>query len=375
MREFSVTLKEKIRKIDYVVFFCVLGMNLLSILTLYGASSKFGTRFFIMQTAMSVAGIFMMFAMSYFDYDKIIKAIGIWKPMLAAAILMSLIFILGDNRRGNTNWIYIPFINLGIQPSEFVKILYIVTFSQHIKRVKNDINNFKNVIALAAHAMFYCAIIIIPTSDLGSTLVFMGMTIIMLLVGGLSMWYFIGIFGAIFILSPFLWEFLSETQQNRIIFGFNPEGDPQGKGFQALCSRKAIAAGGFLGAGLFGGTQYNFTDSYSDFLFAVLAEKFGFFGCFLYIVLMAVLVIRVLWIARIARKDYGAYMCAGVVGVLMCQSLENIGMCLAMLPVVGITLPFFSYGGSSMVASYMMIGLVQSIKSHNQKYFFEREKS
>lgn len=375
MREFSVSLKEKIRKIDYVVFFCVLGMNLLSILTLYGASSKFGTRFFIMQTAMSIAGIFMMFAMSYFDYDKIVKAIGIWKPMVAAAILMSLIFILGDNRRGNTNWIYIPFINLGIQPSEFVKILYIITFSQHIKRVKNDINNFKNVIALGAHAMFYCAIIILPTSDLGSTLVFMGMTIIMLLVGGLSMWYFIGVFGAIFILSPVLWEFLSETQQNRIIFGFNPEGDPQGKGFQALCSRKAIAAGGFLGAGLFGGTQYNFTDSYSDFLFAVLAEKFGFFGCFLYIVLMAILVIRILWIARIARKDYGAYMCAGVVGVLMCQSLENIGMCLAMLPVVGITLPFFSYGGSSMVASYMMIGLVQSIKSHNQKYFFEREKS
>ena len=90
---------------------------------------------------------------------------------------------------------------------------------------------------------------------------------------------------------------------------------------------------------------------------------------------MAILIIRLLWIARIARKDYGAYMCAGVVGVLMCQTLENIGMCLAMLPVVGITLPFFSYGGSSMVASYMMIGLVQSIKSHNQKYFFEREKS
>lgn len=375
MREFSVSLKEKIRNIDYVVFFCVLGMNLLSILTLYGASSEFGSRFFIMQSAMSAAGVFMMFVMAYFDYDKIIKSVGIWKPMVIAAILMMMLFVFGANKRGNNAWLEIPFIKIGIQPSEFVKILYIITFSQHIKRVKNNINHIKNVIALGAHAMFYCAIIIVPSGDLGSTLVFMGMTIIMLLVGGLSMWYFIGIAAVVVALSPVLWEFLSETQQNRIIYGFDPEGDPLGAGFQALNSRKAIAAGGFLGAGLFGGTQFNFSDSYSDFLFAVLAEKFGFFGCFAYIVLMAILIIRILWIARIARKDYGAYMCAGVVAVLMCQSLENIGMCLAMLPVVGITLPFFSYGGSSMVASYMMIGLVQSIKSHNQKYFFEREKS
>ncbi len=373
MREFSVSLKEKVRQIDYVVLFCVIGMNLLSLLTLAGASPEFGSRFFIVQSAVSVMGIFMMFVISCMDYDRIIKKLGIW-VLVIAVVLMLAVIIFGTGKRGNRNWLYIPGIPIGIQPSEFVKICFIITFSQHIKRVQKDINHIKNVILLGIHAMFYFALIL-ATGDLGSGLVFLGITIIMLLVGGLSMWYFIGAAAVILILSPVLWEFLSETQQNRIIFGFNPEGDPLDKGFQALCSRRAIAAGGFLGAGMFGGTQFNFSDSYSDFLFAVLAEKFGFFGCFLYITLMAVLIIRILWIARIARKDYGAYMCAGVVAVFLCQSLENIGMCLAMLPVVGITLPFFSYGGSSMLASYLMIGLIQSIKSHNQKYFFEREKS
>ena len=373
MREFSVSLKEKVRQIDYVVLICVLGMNILSLLTLAGASPEFGSRFFIVQAAMSVAGIILMFVFAYFDYDKIIKVLGIW-TLVIATVLMIAVILFGEGIRGNRNWLYIPGIPFGIQPSEFVKICFIITFSQHIKRVQSNINHIKNVLLLGLHALFYFALIL-ATGDLGSGLVFLGITIIMLLVGGLSMWYFIGVAAVLVVLSPFLWEFLSETQQDRIIYGFNPEGDPLGKGYQALLSRRAIAAGGFLGAGMFGGTEYNFSDSYSDFLFAVLAEKFGFFGCFLYITFMAVLIIRILWIARIARKDYGAYMCAGVVAVLFCQSLENIGMCLAMLPVVGITLPFFSYGGSSMIALYMMIGLVQSIKSHNQKYFFEREKS
>lgn len=374
MREFSVTIKEKIRQIDYVVLFCVLGMNILSLLTLFGASNEFGTRFLIVQSAMSIAGLILMFAISYFDYDKVIKFLGIWTLVIAVVLMLAVIFF-GTGIRGNRNWLYIPGTSFGIQPSEFVKLFFIITFAQHIKLVQGNINHIKNVIALGAHAMFYFALIL-ATGDLGSGLVFLGITIVMLLVGGLSMWYFIGAVAVIIVLSPFLWEFLSETQQNRIIFGFDPEGDPLGKGFQALSSRRTIAAGGFLGAGLFGGKQFPYlSDAYSDFLFAVLAEKFGFFGCFAYIALMGTLIIRILWIARIARKDYGAYMCAGVVAVMMCQSLENIGMCLAMLPVVGITLPFFSYGGSSVLASYLMIGLVQSIKSHNQKYFFEREKS
>ena len=375
MKEFSVTLKEKMRQLDKVVLVCVLGMTALSIVTLAGATNLLGTsRFVVVQSLAAALGASIMMVLAYIDYDKLIRRFGIWLFVLAIVAMIAVI-LFGEGNRGNKNWLRIPGVPFDIQPSEYVKFLFIITFSRHIKRVQENINHPKNVIALAIHGGIIVGLVLM-TGDLGSALVYMSIMAVMLLVGGLSIWYFIGAVALIAVLSPILWQFLSELQRARIIYGFNPEGDPQWIGYQPLHSRAAIAAGGFLGSGFTGGSQFIYIpDCYSDFIFAVLAEKFGFFGCFLYMALSVTLVIRLLWLARIARKDYGAYICAGVAAVLIFQTMENIGMCLAMLPVVGITLPFLSYGGSSMLAMYALIGLVQSIKCHNQKYFFEREKA
>jgi len=374
MKEFSVSLKEKMKSIDYVVLFAVLGMNILSLVILAAASNEIGTRYLLVQTIASVLGIVIMFTISFLDYDKIIKKYGMW--IFAAAVLFMISVVLfGEGDQGNKAWLRIPGVPFDIQPSEYCKFLFIITFASHIKMVKDNINHPKNVISLALHAGLICGLVLM-TGDLGSTLVYFGIVAIMLLVGGLSVWDFVAVIAVLVIASPVLWNSLSDLRQQRIICGFNPELDPLGYGFQALGSRSAIAAGGFLGSGFFGGTQYvKIHSNFADFIFATLAEKFGFFGCFAYMVLMGILIVRLLWIARIARKDYGAYMCMGVVAILVFQTLENIGMCLAMLPVIGITLPFLSYGGSSVLAMYMLVGLIQSIKSHNKKYFFEREKA
>lgn len=374
MKEFSVSIKEKYRQIDYVVLICVLGMTALSIITLAGAANELGTRYVIVQAIASLLGIGVMLVLAYIDYDKLIKKCGIWIYVAAIAFMLAaVLFGQGDN--GNKNWIRIPGLPFDIQPSEYVKLLFIISFSRHIKLLQGKINKLTSVLQLAVHAGVIIALVL-KTGDLGSALVYMFIMAVMLLVGGLSMWYFIGVGAVVVLTSPLWWELLSLKQQQRIVYGFNPEGDPTYIGYQALRSRAAIAAGGFLGSGFRGGSAYTILPAcYSDFIFAILAEKFGFFGCFIYMALMATLIIRLLWIARVARKDYGAYICAGVVAILISQTLENIGMCLAMLPVVGITLPFMSYGGSSMLAMYMLIGLVQSIKTHNQKYFFEREKA
>ena len=357
-----------------MILFCVLGMTALSIVTLAGAANKIGARYAIVQTIAALLGVCVMFVLAYLDYDKIVKRFGVWIFLLAVLAMVAVI-LFGEGNRGNRAWLRIPGVPFDIQPSEYVKFLFIITYSRHIKRVQENINHIKNVAGLAVHGGIIFGLVLL-TGDLGSALVYLCIIAVMLLVGGLSIWYFIGVFALLAAASPILWNLLSETQRQRIIYGFDPESDPLNIGFQALHSRAAIAAGGFLGSGFSGGTQYeSIPDCYSDFIFAILAEKFGFFGCFLYIALMTVLVLRLIWIARIARKDYGAYICAGVVAVLMFQTLENIGMCLAMLPVIGITLPFMSYGGSSLLAMYMLIGLVQSIKCHNQKYFFEREKA
>jgi len=374
MKEFSVSIKEKFKSIDKVVLFCVIGMNILSLVILAGAANEIGSRYLLVQTIASVLGLFLMFTLAFLDYDALIKKLGPW-IFIASLILMIAVVLFGEGEQGNKNWLRIPGVPFDIQPSEYVKFLFIITFASHIKRVKENINHIKNVLALGVHAGIICGLVLM-TGDLGSTLVYFCIVAVMLLVGGLSIWYFIGAAALLVIASPILWNSLTELRQQRIICGFDPESDPLGYGFQALASRRAIAAGGFLGSGFLGGRVYvGIHSNFADFIFATLAEKFGFFGCFAYMALMGVLIFRLLWIARIARKDYGAYMCIGVVAILVFQTLENIGMCLAMLPVIGITLPFLIYGGSSVLAMYMLIGLIQSIKSHNQKYFFEREKA
>lgn len=377
MKEFSVSLKEKLRRVDYVVFFSVFGMTSLSILTLAGAAnaSAAGPRRVVIQIAASLVGLIMAYIISLFDYDELLNHFTF--PLLGIGVgLMVLTVLFGvgpDETSTNKCWLSIPGLPFDIQPAEFVKIIFIMTFAKHIDIVKKKINHPLVVLSLCIHGGLITGLVLL-TGDLGSALVYLAIMAIMLYTGGLSLWYFAAALAIVIVLFPYLWPKLSEYQQQRILVGFNPELDPIKYGYQALRSRDAIAAGGFFGAGFSGGSYFKLVPEYkSDFLFAVVAEKFGFIGTFFYMALMGTLIFRLIWIARHARKDCGANICMGVAAVMLVQSLENIGMCLGMLPVVGITLPFLSYGGSSMLASFIYIGVIQSIVTHNQKYYFERE--
>ena len=376
MKEFSIGIKDRLRQLDFVVLFCALGMTALSILILIGsngATQYFNERRIYIQAGAAVIGIFIMVAISLIDYDSIISRYAFWMFGISIALLLSVLVIGSDNGHGNKSWINLPGINIDMQPSEFVKIIFICTFAKHIDLHKDDINNIKNVLKLFAHALIIVGCVML-SGDLGSALVFVAIISVMLFCSGLSLWYFAAIAALVVIVSPILWSHMSEYQQNRIIVGFDPDLDPSNWGYQQIMSRRAIISGGFRGAGLFGGSVYPYIPSaQSDFIFAVLCEKLGFMGAFLYIVLSLVLVIRLIWLARVARKDYGALICAGVAALLIAQTLENIGMCLAMLPVIGITLPFMSYGGSSILSLYICLGLIRSISTHNKKYYFERE--
>ncbi len=378
MKEFSITLFQRLKLIDKIILICAVLMSGLSLLTLLGGIGVFGTRQVIVQAFAAICGIFLMFLISILDYDYIISKL---KYFIFAFSVFALVVVIlfgtgvSDGSSTNRNWIKIPGIPFSIQPSEFVKICFIITFAKHIDILKDKINHIWSVCQLMIHAGIIIGLVVI-SGDLGSALVYMAIMAAMLLVAGLSIWYFIAAGVMMVVIFPYLWEHLDKYQQDRILVGFNPELDPLDKGYQALQSRKAIAAGGFRGAGMWGGAVYKTLPvAQSDFLFAVLAEKFGFFGAFSYMAFMSTMIVRILYIARKARKDYGAYICVGVSAIFIAQTVENIGMCLGMLPVVGITLPFFSYGGSSMIAMYICLGVVQSIYSHNKKYYFERELS
>ena len=363
-------IKNCIKSIDPILFTCTVLLSLISIVTIFGAVDNFGTRKLIMQVAMTVAGIIATLVIASIDYHDIVDKL--WLYMLGASALLLVITLVfgssGENMEtANMSWLKIPGIGIMIQPSEFVKIAMVCTYAKHISLVGDKINNPKSLVGLALHAGLIVGLILI-SGDLGVALVYMGFLLIMLYVAGLSGFYFLG--GAILVVIafPIIWENLALYQQERIIVGFNPELDPMGKGMQPLLSRQCIENGGFFGIGLMGKGDYEVLPaSHTDFIFATVCEKFGILGGAFVIALLLVMVIRILIIARSCGKDYGLFICVGVAAIVIVQTIENIGMCLAMLPVVGLTLPFLSCGGSSVLATYVLLSLVHSIKGHKPK--------
>ena len=348
MKVFSTSVKEKLLKLDFVILLCAAGMTALSVLTLYGIKDQYagGSRMFLIQTASALLGLVCVVIMSLFDYDAIISRL--WIPiMLVSVALLMLVKLIGTNPMHDPSQPRL-WIDLGViywQPSETVKLLFIMSLAKHIDIVKEKVNHPKSIIAVGLHALIIIGMVIF-IDDLGSALVFMCIFAAMFYSAGLSLWYFVGAIGAAVIAMPYIWPHLGAYQQERILVGFDPMIDPSGKGYQPLMSRAAISAGGFWGAGINGGGEYlKIPVATTDFFFSITAEKFGFFGALVYLTLMTVLIVRVIFVARSSRKDTGTFMCAGVVAIMIAQTTENMGMCLAMLPVVGITMPFMSSGG------------------------------
>ena len=254
-----------------------------------------------------------------------------------------------------------------VQPSEFIKFTFVCTFSKHLFQVQDHINKPLTVLLLAGHALLVVGPILL-SGDLGVALVYLALIALMLFCAGLHLGYFAAVAVILILAAPDLFEHLQPYQQRRILVGFNPELDPDGYGWQPLLSRTAIAAGGFLGQGLFGGHYYEeLPASHTDFILSTICEKFGFFGGMIVIMIFMIMVVRIFTLARSAsRSDYGGLICAGIGSMFVVQILENVGMCFAMLPTVGITLPLLSCGGSSMLATFMMLGLLHNVYAHSK---------
>jgi rod shape determining protein RodA len=365
---------ERLKRFDICLLVCALLLTTVSLLMLYGirdAPMTSGSRLFKMQLAASGVGMILMLLITTLDYEEVINRL--WIPLLVFQLLiLGVTIIYGTAEGANKSWLFIG--GFGIQPSEFVKISFIITFSKHIDLVKDRINRFIPLMGLLFHAGGVIGLILL-SGDLGVALVYLGIFSIMLYCGGLHIFYFIGAAMAGCIAIPYLWPHLREDQQKRIIYGFNPEGDPLGKGMQPLLGRRAIAEGGLFGKGINGGSVYkSLYACENDFAFSTVCEKFGIITGLLVIATLVTIVVRCLVIAKTSRKDTGSLICIGVAACIIVQSVENIGMCLARLPVIGITLPLISYGGSSCLSTYLLFGMVHSVKAHRVKYFFERDK-
>ena len=372
---FAKVIVERIKKIDLVIFITTTLLSLISILTIFGSVENFGRSKLVMQVAMTAVGMIAAFIIANLDYRFFVDKFYIILFVLSVALLgITLIFgISGQNMEtGNRSWLKLPFIGISIQPSEFVKIAFLCTFSKHIDTVKHKLNHPLTLLLLLVHAGAIVGLILY-SGDLGVALVYFGIILFMLWCAGLSGWYFLGVLVLVGGAIPLLWTFLKPYQQERIIYGFSPEGGPVDVVRQPLMSLDAVSQGGLFGKGLFSGGVYeDLAASHTDFIFSTVCEKFGFVGGFVVVACLCVLVVRLLCIALQCSDTVGKLICAGIAAVVMFQTLENLWMCIAKVPVIGITLPFMSAGGSSVLAMYLMIGFAHSVAAKEKKYYFSK---
>ena len=374
MRTYRLSFKDRIKSIDPILFWCSLAISILSLVTLLCGYEVFGPRRLIMQLAMTVMGVIIIFIVANIDYQEVVDKLYIIM-FLGSVALMAVVILFGNAIGGNRSWItVIKFgsFEVGIQPSEFVKATFIVSFSKHLDLVKNRINKIGSLIGLLIHAGIIVGLILI-SGDLGVALVYMGIIAVMLFCAGLSPWYFLGAGAVVLIAFPFIWDHLLPYQQERVLVGFNPDLDPLDRGLQQIACRRAIANGGIFGKVFSGATAYeSLFAADTDCIFATYCEMFGLVGAVILMALYVIIIVRIIWIAKTSGKDSGAFICAGVIGMMIVQAVENIGMNLCMLPVVGITLPFMSAGGSSVLAIYILFGMVHSVRARKVNYYSER---
>lgn len=364
-------IKNSFARMDRFVLLFSMIITFLSLVTIFSARENFGLSKFVMQIAMTIVGFIAMIIIAHMDYRIFVERY--WKILFYISVGLLGITLLfgatGANGTETSNKSWLTIIKIGsrefqIQPSEFIKIAFIISFSKHLSMVKDTINKIKTLIPLAVHAGII-VILILLSGDLGVAIIYIGIIAVMLAFAGLSRWYFIGAIGFVSVLFPFIWPLLSTYQQQRILIGFQPELDPVKYGFQPLLSLDAISAGGFFGRGLNSGGFYEtLPASHTDFIFSTYCEMFGFVGALIYIVLLVALIFRMINIASACKHEFGSFICIGVAAMFIVQSVLNIGMCLAMLPVIGITLPLMSYGGSSMLALYIAMGFIHAISAH-----------
>lgn len=333
-------------------------------------------RYVGVQGAAMVIGVCAYIFMSMLDLENVMKR---WKWL----VLFNIVFIgllmtpLGvGHSTGNVAWLKFPGIPFQIGPAEVVKISFTLLLAKQLewlREEKRDLKSFRSALMAAGHTLLLMGWYVIISKDMGNALTFFFIFLCMAFAAGFALrWFallFAGIGGAVAIVLVLdLVPSSMEYMVNRFRILFDHSLDPLGVGWQQNRSLLAIGSGGVFGQGYMNGTQSQNSEStnlpkrWTDFIFSVCGEELGLIGCFLIILLLAALIFRVLLVAYQSQSHFHSYVCVGMAAMLVYQTIINIGMCLFIMPTIGVTLPFFSYGGSSIVTLYTSMGVVSNIK-------------
>lgn len=305
-------------------------------------------------------GFFIFFANSSY---KIIQLYSI--PIYISCLLvLSFVLFLGIESRGAVRWVDI--LGLRIQFSEILKPFLLISFSSYLAQNRSfSLKNFAKILLFIAPVVF----LILKQPDLGSALVYFLVSVFILLTAGFPfLWFFLfSIFSVA--TAPVFWRFMHDYQRQRIFTFLNPSSDPLGTSYNAIQAIIAVGSGMFFGRGIWGGTQSNLRflpERHTDFIFATISEQLGFMVSLGILICLFFLLLRIYGIFLNSKENYCKILSAGAFFLILIQSFLNIGMNIGLLPIVGVTLPFVSYGGSSLLSSFILLGFLSSISRERE---------
>lgn len=367
MRKVWNGILEFCRRGDLVLLFlCVIttlfGVVVISSATHYSGSS----RNVIVQLAALILGVGLYVAVSLLDIEVLAEHRQLL--LLFNVFFLSLILVWGiEDNTGNKAWLDIPMMPVYVQPAELCKITFVICLAKTMSINRNRLSSVKSVSSILFQSLLMIGLIMVLSKDAGSAIVFLFIFLIMAYLGGVRAWWFaIGILLAA-LAFPLLWKyFVQDYQKQRILMFFDSSIDPSGTGVRWDTNRciAMLSGGGISGQGLFHGTMvqsHAIAAQHTDFIFAAIGEELGILGCLFTLLLLVAIVARCIHVGRRTPNYMNRLVCFGIASFLIFQILINVGMCIGVFPVVGLTLPFVSAGGSSIITLFLAMGLVSGI--------------
>ncbi len=282
-----------------------------------------------------------------------------WPVFLVALLALALVPVIGEVKMGARRWLDLGIVHL--QPSEIIKWALMLVLAHWL--ANREASDWKTIIVAVLLVGIPAGLIVIQP-DLGTTLVLLMAAAAVLMAGGFPWRYFFGLLAMLPAAGWYLWQHMHDYQQKRVLMFLDPQSDPLGAGYHVIQSMISIGSGGLFGKGYLHGTQarlHFLPEQHTDFIFSVLAEEFGMFGVCVLLLLFGLLIFRILYIASLAFSRFASLLCIGIVSILTLYMFVNIGMVSGMLPVVGVPLPFVSYGGSALVSMLAMLGIIARV--------------
>ena len=345
-----------------ILVLVLMGIGILMLFSASYASAYYenlpSTYYFMRQGIFAVAGIAIMFLISFMDY-RIFRKFSLLL-MIIAVILLIAVLLVGKGNYGEKRWI-----DLGLfqfQPSEVAKLAVIFFFSSMISANHNKMHTFKYGVLPFVIVLAGVGGLMFLEPHLSGMILIFGVGAALMFIGGTHWGWFAGAIGSIVVGGAAAISFLDYARA-RVATWLDPFSDPKGDGYQIIQSLYAIGSGGLLGLG-FGNSRQKYLylpEAHNDFIFAIVCEELGFIGAIIILALFALLVLRGYWIALHARDRFGALLAAGISTMVALQTVLNIGVVTGVLPVTGAALPFFSYGGTALLILLAEMGVVLSV--------------